>query len=273
VTVTEHPFDSDAMDGVRALLRDASSVVILSGAGVSAESGVPTFRGPGGLWRSHRPEELATPGAFRGDPRLVWEWYAWRRERVSECAPNPGHRAVAAWQLARSGVYVVTQNVDGLHERAMLEALGETDGGGAPRPEVLPLELHGSLFRVRCTQCSYRQPHRGPVDASSLSTLPTCPRCASLLRPDVVWFGEALDPRVLSRAFELARRADVCLVVGTSAVVHPAASVPLATLEGGGRIVEVNPDPTPLSESAWVAIRGPSGEVLPALLSSDARGG
>ncbi len=258
----------DGMDRVRDLLAEAGRIVVLSGAGVSAESGVPTFRGEDGLWRSHRAEELATPNAFRRDPRLVWEWYEWRREKIRGCEPNPGHRAIARLALGSRSVRVVTQNVDGLHEAAARAAAGRGD----PSP-ALPLELHGSIFRVRCTSCRYRVPHRDPLRTESLEVLPRCPVCASLLRPDVVWFGEALDPRILTEAFEAARVADLCLVVGTSALVHPAASVPLATLQGGGAVVEVNPTETPLSGLATVSLRGASGQILPELVEGLNGGG
>jgi NAD-dependent deacetylase len=245
----------------RDLLAEARAVVVLTGAGVSAESGVPTFRGEGGLWKSLRPEDLATPDAFRRDPRLVWEWYGWRRELVACCRPNPGHEALARAALDRRTLTLVTQNVDGLHEAAGRAAAAGRDPGPA-----LPVELHGSLFRTRCTACGRRVSGRGPVDATSEETLPRCDACGGLLRPDVVWFGEMLDPDVLERAFEAARTAALCLVVGTSALVHPAASIPLATLSTGGRVVEVNPADTPLTHLAAIALRGPAGEILPELL-------
>jgi NAD-dependent deacetylase len=249
------------LEEARAILADSERTVILTGAGVSAESGVPTFRGEDGLWRSYRPEELATPEAFAADPRLVWEWYGWRRETVAACRPNAGHDAIARRCMSDLGVRLVTQNVDGLHQLA-LDGLGAIDG------EADPLELHGSLFRVRCTRCRYGSAHRGPIDASSPDTLPRCPDCTSLLRPAVVWFGEALEPQVLSRAFELASEADACIVAGTSAVVHPAASVPLVAHERGGRIIEVNPAPTPLSHLSSATLRASAAEVLPALLEA-----
>ena len=191
----------------RELLAGARSVLVLTGAGVSAESGVPTFRGPDGLWRTHRPEELAMPEACARDPRLVWEWYGWRRERVGRCRPNAGHHALAAWALERGvtggpGVTLVTQNVDGLHE----EAAREVAGVGDPAP-ALPVELHGSLFRIRCTRCAHRASDRSPVNAASEASLPRCPACGALLRPNVVWFGEALDPAVLERASDPDHRA------------------------------------------------------------------
>ncbi len=243
-------------------MENAGRVAFLTGAGLSAESGVPTFRGDGGLWKSYRPEELATPEAFRRDPRMVWEWYAWRRELVSACRPNAGHRSIARFALGRpGGTTVITQNVDGLHRMA---ALGEA-GGEDPEP-ALPLELHGALFRDRCSGCGARAEPRGPVDASSASTLPRCVRCGSLLRPDVVWFGEALDPGVLASALDGARDADVCVVVGTSALIHPAALVPLATKRAGGTIVEVNTEDTPLTRQATVTLRGSAARLLPDLL-------
>jgi NAD-dependent deacetylase len=249
----------------RDLLRAARRIVAVTGAGISAESGVPTFRGAQGLWKSHRPEELATPQAFRADPRLVWEWYAWRRGLVAACRPNPAHAALARAALARPGaVRIVTQNVDGLHAAAARE-----EAGGKDASPGLPLELHGSLFRVRCAAgCGYDREDRGAVDASTVEALPRCPRCDSLVRPAVVWFGESLDGAVLSSAFDAATTADVCLVVGTSAVVHPAASIPISTLQAGGHVVEVNPDPTPLTRATTVSIRAKAGDVLPDLLDA-----
>lgn len=254
---------SRELDAARALVKDARRVVVVTGAGISAESGVPTFRGEDGLWKSHRPEELATPGAFRRDPALVWGWYQWRRDLVARCAPNPGHRALAAFAARRPATRIVTQNVDGLHELAAREHAER--GGG--EPAAPPMELHGGLFRNRCSGCGLRSSGREEaVDASSAETLPRCPSCDALLRPDVVWFGEGLDGALLEDAFQAARSADVCLVVGTSAVVQPAASIPLATLESGGALVEVNPEPTPLSGRCRTTLRGPAGRVLPDLL-------
>ena len=275
------------LERARGLLATAERLLVLTGAGVSAESGVPTFRGPDGLWRHHRPEELATPEAFAKDPRLVWEWYGWRRERVGACVPNPAHRTIARLVREREGARVVTQNVDGLHERAAREArAGEPTAGspslagcapaGSPGSDLplreRPLELHGSLFRARCTRCEVAIPHGEVVDASRLDTLPRCPSCAGLLRPDVVWFGEALDAGVLDEAFRLAEAADVALVVGTSSLVQPAASLPLATLRAGGKVVEVNPDPTPLTRCATVSLRGRAGSLLPGLLEGPGAG-
>jgi NAD-dependent deacetylase len=253
--------DLEGLEAARGLLMTAETVAVLSGAGVSAESGVPTFRGEDGLWKSYAPEELATPGAFRRDARLVWEWYDWRRGKIRGCKPNAGHEALARFAFGPRTVRIITQNVDGLHE----EAARRASAGGDPSP-ALPLELHGSIFRVRCTSCTYKIPHRDPISTGSSEDLPICPVCSSLLRPDVVWFGESLDSAILSEAFQVAQISQVCLVVGTSALVHPAASVPLVTQDSGGSIIEVNPTETPLTQLSRISLRGASGEVLPRLL-------
>ena len=263
--------DARRMDDARHLVGSASRLLILTGAGVSAESGVPTFRGPDGLWKTRRPEELATPQAFQADPRLVWEWYGLRRERVGACRPNPAHEAIARLTLENGDARLVTQNVDGLHEFALEEAVAEERSSGRSSDESVsratPIRLHGSLFWTRCTVCDHRTADRHPVDADSEASLPRCPKCQALLRPDVVWFGEELDPEILESAMEAADAAEVCLVVGTSALVHPAASLPLLTKESGGVVVEVNTEPTPLTEVAQLSLRGRSGEVLPRLLT------
>jgi NAD-dependent deacetylase len=246
----------------RALLETASRVVVLTGAGVSAESGVPTFRGPGGLWRSHRPEQLATPEAFARDPRLVWEWYAWRRSVVAQCAPNAAHLALARLALARAGTLIVTQNVDGLHHRA-----AELTANGADASAAYPLEVHGAIHRDRCSACGRRTPALADVDTSAEGRLPRCQACGGLLRPDVVWFGESLDADLLAAAFEAASEAEVCLVVGTSAVVYPIAALPEATLARAGAVIEVNPDVTALTPRATVSLRGTAAGVVPELVS------
>lgn len=252
--------EMNEVERARRWVREAERIVVLTGAGISAESGVPTFRGDGGLWRTYRAEELATPGAFARDPRLVWEWYGWRRERVAACEPNAAHLALARLALDRDGVRIVTQNVDGLHTAAARAAAGERD----PEP-ALPIELHGSIFRVRCTACGTRREDRGPIAADREDSLPRCGRCGSLLRPDVVWFGEALDPALLDEAARAAADADLCLVVGTSGIVHPAAGLPALTRAGGGRIVEVNPHPTPISDAAELCIRAPAAVAVPGI--------
>lgn len=253
-------------------VRHARGVVVLTGAGVSAESGVPTFRDRDGIWARYDPEELATPQAFARDPGRVWEWYQLRRRAVRACAPNPGHRSLARFLLARDDVTLITQNVDGLHQRAIRE-----EGGNESTSPVL--ELHGNLMRSRCSACDAT----GPVDSDGIEQVqewgevepegeiglpPICVECGAFFRPDVVWFGEYLNPFVLEAAFEAARRAELCIVAGTSAVVHPAASIPLATVEGGGVLLEVNPHPTPLTRLARWSLTGPSGRLLPELLDN-----
>jgi len=230
---------------------------------------VPTFRGPNGLWKTRRPEELATPQAFQADPRLVWEWYSFRRERVGACRPNAAHVAIARLTLGNEDARLVTQNVDGLHELALEEAVSERLSPGGSVSRAAPIRLHGSLFRTRCTGCDDRTSDRHPVDANSEASLPRCRKCGALLRPDVVWFGEQLDPEILQSAMGAAETAEVCLVVGTSGLVHPAASLPLLTRESGGVVVEVNTESTPLTEVAVSSIRGRAGQVLPSLLALD----
>jgi len=253
---------TESLAEARALLRTARTIVVLTGAGISAESGVPTFRGIDGLWKSFRAEDLATLEAFERDPRLVWEWYSWRRERIAACAPNAAHLALARFALTRGGVRIITQNVDGLHaEAARIAAGADVDAA-----QAMPLELHGSLFRDRCTSCAFHQDNRSGVDHTSLAALPRCERCGALLRPDVVWFGERLFPGDMEEAFEWAGRADVCLIIGTSGLVHPAASLGSATRDRGGAVIELNPEETPLTRSARVALRGRAAEIAPALL-------
>lgn len=261
----------------RRIVADARHIVVLTGAGVSAESGIPTFRGEAGLWKSYRPEELATPQAFRRDPRLVWEWYAWRRTLVAGCEPNPAHRALARLALAGADrTTLVTQNVDGLHHRAArAEAGREASSPSGDRPSALaesayPLEVHGAIHRDRCSSCGRLDEAPGPVDATSADSLPRC-ECGALMRPDVVWFGEALDPNVIGASMAAADEADLCLVVGTSAVVHPAASIPEVTRRRGGRVVEVNLEPTPVTSYADVTLLGEAGRLVPALLGEPAR--
>jgi NAD-dependent deacetylase len=221
--------------------------VALTGAGVSAESGVPTFRGTGGLWRHYRPEDLATPQAFARDPNLVWEWYDWRRGLIAGCEPNAAHVALAGMEARLPDFVLITQNVDGLHQLA-----------GSRRV----LELHGNIWRMRCTlRGTSLTERRTPLPELP----PRCPECGALLRPDVVWFGEALPAGVLEAAFAAAAACDLMLVVGTSAVVQPAAGLPLLARDHGAVVVEVNPEPTPLSGYADLSLRQPAAQALPEL--------
>ena len=247
---------SAALHDARAMVRAARRVVALTGAGISAESGVPTFRDKGGLWRTHRPEDLATPEALARDPHTVWEWYDHRRSFLATCEPNPAHRALARFFLRRGTAGLITQNVDGLHTRAALEEAGDR----APDP-ALPVELHGMIARDRCNVCGRRAPGEPLGD-----TLPRCADCGGLRRPDVVLFGEALDGATLASARSMAARADLCLVIGTTAEVYPAAAIPWTILHSGGHVIEVNTQATSLTRAASVAVHGTAGGVLPALL-------
>jgi NAD-dependent deacetylase len=228
-------------------LEDARSVTVLTGAGVSAESGVPTFRGPGGLWNNHRPEDLATPQAFARDPQLSWQWYDWRRQRVAAVQPNPGHHALAELEGRGQEFALITQNVDGLHRAAGSRNV---------------IELHGSIWRLRCTECKREEENR----TVPLPALPPRCACGGLQRPAVVWFGEALPAAAIERAARAAKRCDVFLVCGTSAVVYPAAALPQRALAAGAKVVEINLEATPFSDAAHVSLRGKSGEILPRLV-------
>lgn len=230
-------------------------VAVLTGAGVSAESGVPVFRGEEGLWRDYRPEDLATPDAFGRHPQLVWEWYEWRRELIGACSPNPAHETLAAMEETLPEFALVTQNVDGLHQAAGSERV---------------LEVHGNIWRIRCTACAYlAEDHRVPLPHLP----PHCPKCGALLRPDVVWFGESLSQEVLDAAWTAAADCRTMLVIGTSAVVQPAASLPVVALRNGAQLVEFNPMETPLSRHADDVIRAPAGEALPAWWAAHQVGG
>ena len=231
-------------------LRTARRITVLTGAGVSAESGLPTFRDPlTGLWARYRPEDLATPDAFARDPALVWAWYRERRALARGAEPNPAHRALARLETLGPDVTLVTQNVDGLHRRA-----GSRE----------PLELHGNLFRTRCSrEGTVREAGDDEVDGD----LPRCPECGSLLRPDVVWFGEALPEPVLVQARRAAEACDVFLSVGTSHQVYPAAALPAMAASAGARVVVVDPGEAPdLPRS--VHLRGRAGQLVPALLAA-----
>ena len=228
-------------------LAGTGRVAVLTGAGISAESGVPTFRGKDGLWRQYKAETLATPEAFERDPKLVWEWYDWRRGLIAPVEPNAGHRVIAGWESLFGEMAVITQNVDGLHAKAGSQNV---------------VELHGNIWKLRCT----REGTVGEVRDNPLPHIPpVCPNCGSFLRPHIVWFGESLDPVVLGRAYELSESCQVMFVIGTSAVVHPAASLPYAAARAGAKIIEVNLEPTSLTPQADFFFPGKAGEILPVL--------
>jgi NAD-dependent deacetylase len=228
------------------LAKNAKKIVFSTGAGISAESGVPTFRGKDGIWSKMRPEELASVDGFMANPELVWEWYQYRRDLMSKVQPNPGHVAIAEFQNRFPGTILVTQNVDGLHARAGATGI---------------LELHGNITKNKCFECL--KPYTGEIDLER--GLPIC-ACGGMIRPDVVWFGELLPGDVIDAAFHAAKDADLFFSVGTSAIVQPAASLPFTALRGGAYVVEVNIEPTPLTSSVDLFLQGKSGEILPEIL-------
>jgi len=249
-------------DLIKRLTPDAR-ITVLTGAGVSAASGVPTFRGSDGLWKNFRPEALATAEAFGRDPKLVWEWYAWRRLRISTCEPNAAHRVLAAWSRRFPHFRLITQNVDGLHETAYAEATA-----GEPPSETGEsgvIRLHGSIWEVSCWQGCAKSPKRWRDDRIAFDRLPPrCPHCDGLIRPGVVWFGETLETEVVEQAMT-ALKCDVFMTIGTSAVVYPAAGFIEQARRHGAFTVEINPEATPASSTADLAFRGGAETVLPAI--------
>ena len=240
------PLDSRLAEAAAAL-RDARRVCVLTGAGVSAESGIPTFRDAlTGLWANFSPEDLATPEAFERDPAFVWAWYEERRRRVAEASPNAGHRALVGIESRVPALTLVTQNVDGLHQRAGSRNVHE---------------YHGNLMRDRCTIEGTVAPRVEPS-----SGLPRCARCGGLLRPDVVWFGEPIPEAPMRAAAQAATECDLFLSIGTSSLVHPAAGLADVAIAAGATVVEVNPGRTALSDAADLRLAGPAGTVLPLLL-------
>ena len=229
--------------------KKAKSVVVLTGAGISAESGVPTFRGEEGLWRKYRAEDLATPYAFERDPKLVWEWYDLRRQIISKCLPNPGHFAIAGLESFYKEFLLITQNVDGLHRKAGSKNFRE---------------IHGNIWKVRCTK-------EGRVEENSdvpLETVPPMCRCGAMLRPHIVWFGESLDMKDIEASYEAIEKCDLFFSIGTSGVVQPAASFAMMAKSRGACVVEINKDPTPVSAQADVSLPGKAGEILPELVEA-----
>ncbi len=229
-------------------LQNADNILIFTGAGISAESGIDTFRGKGGLWNKMKPEELASFDGFMKNPNLVWEWYQYRRQIVHETSPNSGHYAIAEFEKYYNSVSVVTQNVDNLHNRA-----GSTN----------VLELHGNIERNFCIDCNT---FFGVEDFQSVSEAPKCPKCSGMIRPDVVWFGESLPQGVFEKAEALARESDICFIVGTSAVVYPAAYIPVTAKEFGAYIVEINVEQTEITRSVDLSLIGKAGELLPEII-------
>lgn len=241
------------LEAARQLLAGVRRLAVLTGAGMSAESGVPTFRdAQTGLWSRFDPMQLASPEGFRADPPLVWRWYAWRRELVAHARPNAGHLALAQAAGRLDVLRIVTQNVDGLHQRAGSREV---------------IEIHGNILRSRCLDdCGVRFDLPGDLPAGEP---PRCPGCGSWLRPDVVWFGEMLDPAQLDAAEAAVSDAEALLVVGTSGLVYPAAGLPLRARRAGARVIVVNPQPTEIDSVAAVIVTGAAGAVLPALLGGN----
>lgn len=230
----------------RSWIEEASAITVLTGAGISAESGIPTFRGATGLWKQFRAEDLATPHAFARDPELVWEWYDWRRGLIYKAQPNAGHLALVQLERRVPRFTLITQNVDGLHQRAGSRTV---------------LEVHGSIWQLRCTRCD-----REWLDATvHLDLTPHC-ECGELARPGVVWFGEGLPQNVWLSAEDATFRCDVFLVIGTSAVVYPAAGLIDLARSAGAKVIEVNTERTAMSAYVDCALTGPAGEILPKLL-------
>lgn len=223
----------------------ADYFIALTGAGISRESNVPTFRGEDGLWRKYDAMELATPSAFAKNPSLVWEWYAWRQNLIRECEPNPAHKTLVLWEQRGFLKSLITQNVDGLHVRAGSRNV---------------LEVHGDLWALKCIACDYR----GRLQMPAVG-IPSCPNCNNHLRPDVVWFGESLNPDIMKKVYSHLNQADVCIVIGTSALVQPAASFPLIVKQQDGVVIEINIEKTALTPVVDFHISGKAGEVLPEL--------
>ena len=242
---------SSQIEACKSALADARRIVALTGAGISAESGIATFRDEGGLWAAHDPEDVATLDGFQRDPARVWRFYTARRQAALLAEPNAAHKALASIERKEVQLDVVTQNIDGLHSRA-----GSTD----------VIEVHGSLRRALCVRCSeYAAEGTWEDDPAEP---PTCSACSGLLRPDVVWFGEPLPMQVVGRALGALRQCDLCFSIGTSAQVEPAASFAFIALEVGATLIEINPEPTPLSRYADLVIRAEAGTALPLLLEA-----
>jgi NAD-dependent deacetylase len=221
-------------------------IVFVTGAGISQESGIPTFRGKDGLWRNHDAMKLATINAFYDNPKLVWEWYNERRMNIFQAQPNPGHEAIA--ELERyAEVVVLTQNIDGLHQKS-----GSTK----------VLELHGSIVKIKCSVCDYKE-----EILTEISELPPLCKCGNILRPDVVWFGEPLPQDVWQNAINLASNCDLMIIAGTSLVVSPANTLPIYAKQNNATLVEINPEETEMSGEMDVTIRNTSAESLPKLVS------
>jgi NAD-dependent deacetylase len=243
-------------DLARRLTPDAR-ITVMTGAGVSAASGVPTFRGADGLWKNFRPESLATPEAFARDPRLVWEWYDWRRQMIAACRPNAAHEVLASWSRRFPNLTLITQNVDGLHEKAAC-----AEPSADPALEVI--RLHGSIWEVMCWRRCAESPMRWRDETVPFAQIPpTCGHCGGLIRPGVVWFGEPLDADTVERATNASSACDVFITIGTSSIVYPAAGLVDLARRAGAFTVEINPEATAASSTVDLVLRGGAETILP----------
>ena len=242
-------FKEEKLKEIFSSLTLAAKIVALTGAGVSAESGVPTFRGKDGLWQNYQAEDLATAEAFRQNPKLVWQWYSWRREMIGQAKPNAGHYALAELEKIFPNFILITQNIDNLHQRAGSKKV---------------IELHGNIFRARCLK------ENQVIPLEQIEKMPPRCSCGMILRPDVVWFGENLPPEIMVLAAQAASEAEFFLVIGTSALVYPAAGLPLLARQNGAVLIEINPQKTPISHLAY-QIGENSAAFLPELLGLLAR--
>ena len=240
----------EKISAAKDVIENCSSLAVLSGAGISAESGVPTYRGKEGFWRNFRSEDLATAEAFWNNPRLVWEWYDWRRSAIKDARPNPGHFALAELESLMKKFTLITQNIDGLHQMAGSKNI---------------VEMHGNIWQIRCTKCEdIQQSHKTPLE----DLPPRCVVCGEIGRPNVVWFGEIIPMHVIDASLKAIEECEVMLIVGTSGIVEPAASMGLVAKQTGKTVIEVNLEYTPNSPLFDMTILGKSGEVLPLLFTS-----
>ena len=236
------------LEKIAEIASNCSRIVVLTGAGVSAESGVPTFRGKEGMWDKLKPEDLASMEGFMANTEIVWEWYNWRRELMERVFPNPGHHALTALEKLSDKFTLITQNVDGLHETAKTKNI---------------LELHGNISRNKCSLCNLILDEKINIDPKAI---PVCEKCGGKIRPDVVWFGEMLDDRIISKAFSEAEHSELFFSIGTTAIVQPAGALPLSAKQNGAVLVEINIEETVLTPSVDYFISGKSGEILPKIV-------